>query len=383
MGAPLRIEEEQALFFRAKRAGFVEPKRTALIAARDNLGAQSQQLGPSLHGLSLRTRSRPKAVDLAQEIHSSRKLVRTWGQRDTVHAYATQDWATWIAARSLWSGLGRRGVMPTEGAVAKALALLKKIGEPATRSDLFGITPKSMVREAEEKIGRKGDAALRIAAGRFFWILAQRGEVSFADKKGSEQYFALRSSWFPKLPWDPPQALEAAVALTERYLKLNAPATPADIAHFFGARVSDAREWLQRLVERKTIEVECGSRKGLLALRKDASELSAAVPPKKSEWPTQLLPMWDAHLMGHKDKSWVAPKTIDQKRIWKSAAVVQSIVLHRGRAVATWSQKRKGKRVECSLEPLSGWSKTTHGPAYRRGVKELAQHLEMEATALL
>ena len=59
------------------------------------IGAQSQQLSPSLLALSQRTAGRPTAAALERSLlEMPRELVRTWGQRGTVHVYAAaDDWA--------------------------------------------------------------------------------------------------------------------------------------------------------------------------------------------------------------------------------------------------------------------------------------------------
>jgi hypothetical protein len=69
MATKLELEEESVLWFRARRtllAGGGAPD--AVSAARTVLGAQSQQLGPSLHALSLRTSTRPSAEELAAHL---------------------------------------------------------------------------------------------------------------------------------------------------------------------------------------------------------------------------------------------------------------------------------------------------------------------------
>jgi hypothetical protein len=160
---------------------------------------------------------------------------------------------------------------------------------------------------------------------------------------------------------------------------LSAPATPADIGHFFGARIGDVRSWLDALGSKKLVDVECGGRKGLLALKKDTTELKRKAPTRLSEWPLRILPMWDAHLMAHANKTWLAPHGADEKRIWKAAAVVKPAVLVRGRIVATWSHKKKKKRLEVVVEPLVAWSAFRHGAGVRREAQALARHLELES----
>ena len=85
----IQVTEDQVLYFRARRghlAGSGAP--TAVASARAILGAQAQQLPPALLALSLRTKGRPTATALNRQLlHAPRRLVRTWGQRETLHIY--------------------------------------------------------------------------------------------------------------------------------------------------------------------------------------------------------------------------------------------------------------------------------------------------------
>ena len=62
----LELDEEQVLWFRARRGHLAAPGATdPADAARALLGAQSQQLAPSLWALAMRTRGRPTAAEVA------------------------------------------------------------------------------------------------------------------------------------------------------------------------------------------------------------------------------------------------------------------------------------------------------------------------------
>jgi DNA glycosylase AlkZ-like len=380
--APLDLGEEQVLFFRARRGHLVPPgAATPAAAARAILGAQSQQVPPSLLALSARTRGRPTAAALAAALETApRELVRTWGQRDTVHVYdAASEWADVVTARGDWVISGRRGLMPPEPLVAKARKALQSAGRPLTRRDLFPMIPKAYLRAVQERVGA-GDAAMRFAAGRALWRLALDGDACAAGKVGAEQFYAARTDWFPDLPWPSgrPDAPAAAVRLTGRYLATYGPATPADVAHFFGARVSSAREWLARLAKgTPLIEIRCGDRKGLVARAADATDLRAKPPRAAAAWPPRLLPLWDCLLMGHADKSWTAPDEAVRKAVWRKAAFVAAVVMHRGRIVATWSHARKGRRLSVTVETLPPW-KAAVTAGVKRDAQDVAAHLGLE-----
>lgn len=382
----LVLSEEQILFFRAKRchlAGGGAPGPLAAAAAI--LGAQAQVQSPGLLALSQRTVGRPTAAALEQALlNEGRGLVRTWGQRDTLHIYdAAADWAGVLAARGRWAPVGRGNVFPAEEAVEAALKIAREAGRPIGRRDVMHLVPADYVDYMATRVG-EGEAAVRAGAGRLLWRLCHRGDLCVAGKQGSEQLYATRAAWHGGLKWrDFPDEKDAAVAMARRYLSAYGPATPADIGHFFGARVTEARAWLAQLRESGGLrQVACGQRKGLVALAEDQADLTRAAPTGTKEWPVRLLPPWDCLLMGHADKSWTVPDEGERKAVWRKAAMVAPVVLARGRVVATWAQKKRRGGLAVTVTPLSGWRKTRHLAGARREARAVAEHLGLKAAEL-
>lgn len=382
----LRISEDQVLWFRARCGHLAGPgAATPAEAAAAVLGAQSQQLNTGLLALAQRTAGRPRVEALRGALFGERRtLVRTWGQRDTVHLYDVADWPDVVAARAQWAGGGRRGAMPPETDVDEALRILQEAGGPVTRSDVVGAISEAFLEEAIEKwvsVGGSRDDAERFAGGRLLWQLNNRGDACIADSVEREQSYALRARWLPDLEW--PESLDAETAATRlarRHLAVNGPATAQDLAHFFNARMTEVRRWIERLEEAdELIEVRCGDRDGLMALAEDEDALREKAPGGWSEWPLRLLPLWDTLLMSHADKSWTVPDESERKAVWRPAAMVSAAVLARGRVVATWKQKALTRLLRVTVEPLSGW-RQAHLPGVRREAADVAAHLGLEET---
>jgi hypothetical protein len=371
----IEVSEDQALYFRARRGHLAGPGAPDPVAAAAAIvGAQSQQVPPSLLALSQRTEGRPDADSLRDLVFAERRLVRTWGQRDTVHLYAPGDWPHVVAARAEWAPGGRGGPPPPEKAVDRALARMRARRRPLTRSDVEELVPASYEKAIAERAGLAGMEVRRFAAARLLWQLNNRGDACIADKLGAEQAYAAREHWFAELEWPAIPPREAAVTLTRRYLAANAPATAQDVAHFFNARVGTAREWLAALAAGgELVGVRCGGRDGLVALAADADELRRKPPGGVGDWPVRLLPLWDTLLMSHADKSWTVPAEPERPEVWRKAAMVSAVVLARGRVVATWSHKVRSRRVEVTVSPLSAWTKR-HEPGVRRDAAAVASH---------
>ena len=206
--ARLRVSltEEQVSCFRDRRSHLAGPgAASAAEAARAILGAQAQQEGPALFALSLRTKGRPTASVLRAQLldASGRRLVRTWGQRDTLHVFDPADWRIVVSARREWPQSGRRGALPSEPDLAAIRSLFEQASGPLFRSDLFAAIPQQFVDEVADHPGvaASGSSAIRFAAARLVWRLALAGDICFAEKRGSKQSYVHRRLWFPDLEW--------------------------------------------------------------------------------------------------------------------------------------------------------------------------------------
>ncbi len=371
---------EQVHYFRDRRAHLAGPgASSAGAAARSILGAQAQQEGPALFALSRRTRGRPPASELRKQLldAKSRRLVRTWGQRDTLHIFDPPDWPVVVAARRQWPQSGRRGALPSEPDLEAIRSLFERASGPLFRSELFEAIPRRFVDEVARHPGvaASGGSAARFAAARLVWRLALAGDICFAEKRGAEQGYVHRRLWFPDLAWHEEDSMVAATGLARRYLGVHGPASTADLSHFFGSGMSAARSWLERLSS-DLVEIECGERRGLFALRDDLKALTEIPPKGLTGWPITLLPKWDTHLMRHRDKSWLLPDESERKLVWRKAGDISATVVTRGRIVATWTHRAAKKRVRMTVTPLSAWRKK-HLAGVKREATAFAGFLEL------
>ncbi|NQU50007.1 MAG: winged helix DNA-binding domain-containing protein [Planctomycetes bacterium] len=389
----LQLTEEQILYFRARRGHLAGPGAAdPATAAQDLLGAQAQQIAPALLALSQRTAGRPSASAIhAQMAAAPRTLVRTWGQRGTLHIYhAAADWRDFNLVQADWIVGSRRGLMPPTATVNKVRKLIEKSTKPWTRADLDGLIPAKYLQDAKEFVVAHKMAAhtsFRFAAGRILWVITLNGDASLGQKIGAEQSYVSRQQWFPKLAWPAPpppaqkkkEIAQIGTQLARRYLSLYGAATTKDISHFLGCKVSEAKVWVADLQAKdELLQVQCGARKGLLAMANDSNDLQAKPPKAITQWPIRLLPLWDSMMMGHHDKSWTVPNDADRKRIWRSGAYVAATVIDRGRVVAIWTHKMKGKKLAVEVAPLSLWKTSRHMAGIKRELISFAKHLGVE-----
>jgi len=370
--ASITMNTQQVRAFRARRTLLTEPGAEHVAGtARHIIGLQAQVDSCAIHALSMRCAERPDAASIKRVVLEDRALVRTWGQRDTLHLYASDDLPWIIAARGVWKQTGRRGGMPSDELLDDMAAVFEDAGDGLVRSDLIGHIPGSYVDELRDHPGA-GTKPERFAASRIIWLLARRGDIVFGPMAGKERAYVWRASWLPGLEWVEHDAIDACQELTRRYLSVFGPATPKDVAHYMGAKVTDARAWMKSMAE-ELVQVEVPGKKELAAMAEDADELVAGAEP----WPARLLPAYDTVLMGHADKRWILPDAGEEKAIWKKAAVVSAVAVDRGVIVATWAHKKRTRAVDVTLSPMTDWD-TSMREDLEGDAERFAAHLGLE-----
>jgi hypothetical protein len=276
-------------------------------------------------------------------LHDARLLVRTWGQRTTLHVYARDDWP-------LITGM-----------------LSRRIAEREDAPCPFGLSParyRDAVAQAErllresESLGRRGLSAAGLGLserclspwGGLFADLAYRGLACHVRREEGEGRFAHRDNWLPDLEWSPPPYEEACVRLVERYARTYGPVGERDLAWWLGARITDARRWLHEL-DGELVPVD-GPDGAALLRREDAPTLLEPTPPPR-RWPLIMLYRFDPLLVGFRDREWVIREE-HLGLVSRPAGHIEGVVLGPldGRACATWKYAKEGGRLTVSVSPF-------------------------------
>jgi len=367
-----------------ERSGLIAPFPSTEEAARALVGIQAQ-IHPAA-GLSLQNRTPTGKGELNEArfdaaLFEERTLVKLWGQRGTLHVYASSDWPILTAARAenltWWEthppemeaspAVAESDTAPAESEVAP-------VGQGATRdSDGFqGETDiaiddesplyaraSAAVLEAmrnRESMGRSDLRALGLNLpeeyyspwGGIFHNLVRTGDVCHARRKGNEGHFAHRQVWLPDLPWEPPTPDEANIDMGRRYFAAYGPATRNDFMYWRHPRPAVLDRALRDLQpELTTVDVEGES---MYMLQKDV-DLLLAQPTDHDAMPVRMLYRFDPLLLGHRYRTWVIAPQYAQ-RVARLAGHIEGVVLDRGMIVATWRYVRKGKGLIITVEPF-------------------------------
>ena len=330
--------EEQIRWFRLRRSGLVEPWPTPETAAARLAGVQAQILSASTLALWNRTATGAATeAEVAARLFDTRTLIRLWGQRRTLHLYASEDWPMLYAAfrerRTWWERDAESDptfdVVAFHTGVARVAELLRERG--------------TLSRKELRAAGIPLPAELYSPWGGVFAELVRIGAACHARWNGGEARYACREHWLPGLAWSPPATEEANVGLARRYFACYGPATETDFAYWRGAYVRECRPWFAALAD-ELVPVTCETPESAgptLYIRREDLPALCETPPPAGDWPVKLLGRFDPLLLAHRDKDWVVPATA-YKRVWRPAGHIEAVVLVHGRAVATWRYDRIG-----------------------------------------
>jgi uncharacterized protein YcaQ len=289
------------------------PKGSLLRVARQLVALQAQI--PSGPFLSLAARVegvRPE--DIERELLERKRLLRVWCLRLTLHVIATEDlpllhaavmrdgYEKVVSIMRRHDGLTRREIASAERAMLRELA-----EGPLTRSELRERIPGFRIRTFW---------------GREIRCLAHKGLVVHAGRRGGEALFDLRERWAPRSDLGAMDAREARRELLLRYLAAYGSASPRDFAYWTGLRVRDV---LPAFADARDLLRE---EDGLFFRKADGDVPRGALPER-------LLPRYDALVLGHRDKGRYLDAA-DAGKVFRPAAVVEPVVLARGRVAGVW-----------------------------------------------
>ena len=357
------VSETQMRWFRFRRSGLAEPFAAPATVASRLLGVQAQM--PVAGDIAFFNRlKKTSQAELQAARLESRSVVRFWGQRNTVHIFAAADWPLLHAAFQERSSVLQRK-LEQAGLGAEFLRLASRL-EKRLRTGgtlTYGDVKSKKLEEKQDKW---------VLAYAVFMHLVRRGTVCHGADQDNRSSFVHRDHWLPELTWEPPGEERATTELAARYLATFGPATPADLAFWYGTTLTNARRWIAS--DDRNVEVMVAGRPHFCRAE-DLSELTAKAPVP-SRWPVHLLHRFDPLVLATKDKNWLIDPA-HYKKVWRAAAHVEAVLLVGGRIAGTWRYDRKSRGIVVNLSPFSRLAKTVTRSAEKRA-RALAGFLDVE-----
>jgi hypothetical protein len=324
-------------------------------------GVQAQDVRAAR--LALRVRSMGMIdADVERARVQERTIIRMWGQRGTLHLWATEDvgWLLPLFGPVFIAGDRRRRAElgldedTCERGIRAMHDVLASQG-PLTRAEL-------VEQLAGHGIRLEGQARPHLLAR-----AALEGVICFGPERGTEPTYVLLNDWVAlgtALPED-----AAYVELAGRYLGAYGPATPEDMAAWSGLPIGKIRAaWRQ--VADQLVEVEIDNAAAWM-LKSRVAWLDEPLP---IEPVVCLLPAFDIYLLGYQKRDLAVPSQY-AKRVNAGGGMLHPTLLVDGLAAGTWKSERRKDQLVVNVEPFEQF-----GPEVYSGleaeVADLARFLE-------
>ncbi len=311
---------------------------------------QAQDYQQSLWAIGLRMQS-ATVMDIERAI-VDRKIVRTWPMRGTLHFVPGED-AKWMlslsASRMLAQDRRRLAQLELDETIMKRCK--ERIYEALTGNQRLS-RANMMQLLSDSGISTKGQRGYHI-----LWYLSQTGLICLGPMQGKQQTFVLLDEWVPHSQEFSRE--ESLVILARRYFVSRGPATIHDFAWWAGLTIADARLGLEG-AKPEFVKDQFNGKEYWTA--RDARGQSAYDASR-----VHLLPGFDEHLLGYKDRSAVLAAEHASRIVPGNNGMFLPTIVVAAQVMGTWKRRLKKNALEVVLDPF------TQLDASEEGVMEAAQ----------
>ncbi|MFE7040874.1 winged helix DNA-binding domain-containing protein [Streptomyces atratus] len=329
---------------RMERQGLAAPVH---LAPADVVGAlpaaHAQVLSAAELSVGLRTAGATR-TDVREALWTERTLVKTHGPRGTVHLLPMTELPMWTGALSAVPA-GRNplpeGVRMTP---EQTEAVLAAIADALTGAELtVDELSDAVVDRAGAWAGDRVMPAFQDMWPRWRQVMhlaGHRGALCFAPGRGRKVTYTRPDA----VPLDGPKAL---ARLVRRYLYAYGPATPQHFAKWLAAPKRWAAELFTGMAARG--EIEEVAYEGVPAWLV-AGDTAFPVEPVRG---VRLLPYFDAYLIASQPRRNLFPGVAYTRALAGGQAGNFPVLLIDGAVAGVWHQRRSGRRIAVTVEPLS------------------------------
>ncbi len=332
-------------------------------------GAHAQVLSAAELSLGTRTATSTRA-DVRSALWDEHTLVKTHGPRGTVHLLSTADLPMWIGALG---SLPRspspfpREVRLTDEQTEQVVAAVGEVLEDAE------LTIDELSEAVVEATGPwAGDLVMPAFQGMWpRWrqvhaLASHRGFLCYGPNRGRKvTYTSPRRFLDGRAPLDGRTAQEQ---LLESYLYAYGPAS----AQNFGLWLGVPRAWAEELfrsMEGRIQRVEVDGEAAWVT----AGDVEAPSEPPRG---VRLLPYFDAYVIACRPREQLYPGGARERALSPSGQAGNfPVLLIDGEVAGVWHQKRSGRRLHITVEPLAPLS-TARRKALEAEVERVGAVLE-------
>jgi winged helix DNA-binding protein len=331
---------------RMRRSALTEPATglTPADIASVLCGAHAQVMSAAELSIGRRIAGATRAT-VQHALWTDRSLIKTFGPRGTVHLLAARDLPTWTGALSALPGSVPQHPEPVRFRSQQVDEVIAAIGDALADAELT-------VDELTEEIGRRaGSWAVERTMDAFQtkwprWrqltsTAAHRGVLCFGPDRGRNVTYTNPHRWLPGFR---PEGTDAALRkLVGRYLHAYGPATPDHFARWLAIPARRSAEVFQELAgDLEAVEVE-GDRGWVNAGDHESPRAHRGL---------RLLPYFDAYVVAGQPRDRLFPGPAAARALAGGQAGNYPVLLIDGVVGGVWHQRRTGKRLAITVEPL-------------------------------
>ena len=354
----------QVCGWRLARQHVTAPAGDAVAVAARVCGVQAQVTSSAQFTVGIR--SPATADDVTAALWTDRTLVRTWAMRGTLHWLPAAEFGLWIAALTTrpwritpswerYHGVTADEVHAVTAAIPEVLA-----GRQLTRGELArGLADATGLTHLAEQLTSGWGAVLKPAAN--------RGLLCYGPDRDRNVTFVRPDDWLGDTG-PAPDPDEAMRVVLRRFLDAYGPATPADVARWFGEPEPFGRRLLHAHADDLAV-VDVGGHRGWLT-----PEGAVALADHQPAEGVILLGGFDPYVLApisHRDAI-VPAGRLD--RVSRTAGWISPVVLVDGMVAGTWEIRAADEATQVVVTPFMPLAEADLAAVGAR-VDELAGHV--------
>ncbi|MFE7141094.1 winged helix DNA-binding domain-containing protein [Streptomyces sp. NPDC057644] len=307
------------------------------------LGAHAQVLSAAELSVGLRGDGLTR-MDVRTALWSDRSLVKTFGPRGTVHLLPAADLPLWTGALSAVPTGPNPFPKDARMTPDQVEAVVAAIGEALTGAEL------TIDELSDEVVARTGPWAGDLVMPGFqaMWprwrqvlhLAGHRGALAYAPNRG-------RKATYTNPGCTPLPGAGALPALIERYLHAYGPATPAHFARWLAAPKRWAAEQFAALAGAGAIEEVTFAEEGPAWVVAGDTDF-----PDAEVRGVRLLPYFDAFAIASWPRERLFPGAAYERALGGGQSGNFPVLLVDGVVAGVWHQRRSGRRIAVTVEPL-------------------------------
>ncbi|MER5616548.1 winged helix DNA-binding domain-containing protein [Streptomyces sp. NPDC002215] len=329
---------------RMERQGLASPGRLAPAEVVATLpAAHAQVLSAAELSVGMRTTDVTR-TDVRAALWKDRTLVKTFGPRGTVHLLPMDELPLWTGALSALPTGRNPFAKDARMTPEQVETVLTAIEDALTGAEL---TVDELSDAVVERAGAwAGDPVMPAFQGMWprwrqvLHLAGHRGVLCFAPDRGRKVTYARPGV----VPLDGPGAL---AGLVRRYLHAYGPATPAHFAKWLAAPAGWAGELFTGTAARGEIEQVTYEGNPAWVV---AGDTGFSAEPVRG---VRLLPYFDAFLIASQPREQLFPGAAYTRALAGGQAGNFPVLLVDGTAAGVWHQRRSGRRIAVTVEPLA------------------------------